>query len=325
MNQSKKFKQEYARLINQKPFSFTVQYCSTMLEHRKALVQSLQIEALTRGISFEDRLAESDAPYDIVFPWILKNETSKVANPKLKLVEIDKKLIPLIENTDNQIYDRPLFHNSIFIDNDFRHKNMLIKGIYLTQCYVDPNDPENYYLGHSKPNAITIFAVYALEKEQGELYSSFIYNTSVPTTIKYNASTPLTSKEQISIKKVESFIRNIVSNVLDMVENQERELDIRERLTSPSQNEKRLKRNKIALPTTILIKPGESLIAYVNKFNASRSHPSFSHKFMVRGHYRTHRNDRYKDMKDKIIWIKPFIKGQGILVNKKTIIEEKKT
>jgi len=56
----------------------------------------------------------------------------------------------------------------------------------------------------------------------------------------------------------------------------------------------------------------------------SNGHIDYSHKFWVRGHWRTLKNEkRYKDSVGKKMWIKPFIKGKGILIDKKYELKKK--
>jgi len=43
----------------------------------------------------------------------------------------------------------------------------------------------------------------------------------------------------------------------------------------------------------------------------------YSHRFWVRGHWRTLRDKRYGENQGKKLWIKPYIKGDGLLINKK--------
>ena len=52
-------------------------------------------------------------------------------NKELRLVEIEKDLIPLIEHTDNKIFYRPLFFPTVFINNDFIFENFIIKGLLI--------------------------------------------------------------------------------------------------------------------------------------------------------------------------------------------------
>jgi len=42
----------------------------------------------------------------------------------------------------------------------------------------------------------------------------------------------------------------------------------------------------------------------------------YSHRFWVRGHWRTLRNDLYRENKGKTLWVKPYIKGDGLLIPK---------
>ena len=53
-------------------------------------------------------------------------------NPNyITLVDIDKKLLPLLEATDNEIFYRPLFLNNLFINSDFHFGKYIVKGIFI--------------------------------------------------------------------------------------------------------------------------------------------------------------------------------------------------
>jgi len=82
------------------------------------------------------------------------------------------------------------------------------------------------------------------------------------------------------------------------------------------QNKKRIKRGKPPLPSYNFIKVTGQLKNYVDSLNDG-SNFSYSHKFWVRGHFRTLRdNQRYGDKAGTKIWIPPFVKGQGMLIEK---------
>ncbi|MCK4666873.1 hypothetical protein KAU33_08995 [Candidatus Dependentiae bacterium] len=53
-------------------------------------------------------------------------------NPNyITLVDINKKLLPLLEATDNEIFYRPLFLNNLFINSDFHFGKYIVKGIFI--------------------------------------------------------------------------------------------------------------------------------------------------------------------------------------------------
>lgn len=103
-------------------------------------------------------------------------------------------------------------------------------------------------------------------------------------------------------------------NFLDFLNNPEVELLTIDR--SDEQNDKRIKGGKPPIPTQKLIKLTGKLKVYINKLESDGLY-KVSHRFWVRGHFRTLRNKtRYGSNSGKKIWILPYIKGSGILIDK---------
>lgn len=62
------------------------------------------------------------------------------------------------------------------------------------------------------------------------------------------------------------------------------------------------------------------LLRAVDKFRAGRAR--YSHAFWVRGHWRTLHAARYKENVGRRLWIAPYVKGDGILVEKAYQVDE---
>ena len=91
-------------------------------------------------------------------------------------------------------------------------------------------------------------------------------------------------------------------------------------------NEKRLRRGKPVVQTRICIKLTGKLKIYVDKIRSSGIfEPNhFSYKFWVRGHFRTLRSEsRYGDKVGTKVWIPPYLKGQGVLIDKRYLVERR--
>ena len=102
------------------------------------------------------------------------------------------------------------------------------------------------------------------------------------------------------------------------------EIEIVEVEHTDSQNLKRIKRGKIPIPSSYSIRLTGKLKKYVSeleKFGHFGTH--FSYKFWIRGHFRTLRSERYKKNIGKRVWLAPFVKGSGILIDKEYFIEKK--
>ena len=94
------------------------------------------------------------------------------------------------------------------------------------------------------------------------------------------------------------------------------EVETIEILRTEEQNKKWNNRGKLPLPPQIFIKLDGKLKIYLDQLNSGGCF-NYSHRFWVRGHFRTLRNPiRYKNKVGSKIWILPYIKGEGILINK---------
>ena len=238
-------------------------------------------------------------------------------NEKLRLIEIEKDLIKLVENTDNKIFYRKLFFPSIFINNEFKFENWIIKGILVEEVFskfdggicLSTKDTDNF-------NDCIIFI------------SAIDQNTSY----YWNMSFSLIDKNTISIidlkkdkrykdqkKRIEHYIRNIICNMVDMVDGNDKDLNVVIIETTKEQNEKRIKRGKISFPTKIYIRAKGEFKKYVQEFGVAyedNEKRKLGYKFLVRGHWMNFRAPRYIQKQGERTWIKPFWKGEGIIISK---------
>jgi len=104
-----------------------------------------------------------------------------------------------------------------------------------------------------------------------------------------------------------------VCNFLNFLNDPNVELITIER--TKEQNEKRILKGKDPIPPQVFIRITGKLKIYLDQLK-SGGHFSYSHRFWVRGHFRTLRSEKWKKAKGTKIWIPPYIKGKGILVNK---------
>lgn len=244
------------------------------------------------------------------FAAVLCLESDRDINNELKMVEIQKDLILLIENTDNKIFYRPLFFPSIFINNDFIFEDLIIKGIYITECYAEPGT-NNYTLHYPNHNDYVIFVVAADIKEACEFYSNFAL---INREIGENFTD--TKEEHKRMRRLNEYVRLLICNIIDMVDGNDEDLEVTIIKTTREQNLKRIKRGQIASPDKVFIKPKGKFKKYVTDFNNNIDKIKPGYSFPVRGHWRHYRDERYVNVFDTKQWIKPFIKGEGILVRK---------
>lgn len=246
------------------------------------------------------------------FAGILRKETDKDINIELRLVELEKDLIPLVENTDNKIFYRHLFFPSIFINNDFYYEGLIVKGIYITECY-SKEGSNTYTLHWPVPNDYAIFLVAADIDIGCEFYSCF---AMVNKTIGDNFTD--TSEEQSKIRRLNNYVRLMICNIIDMVEGNDEDLETVTIKTSHEQNLKRIRRKQLPMPTKVFIRAKGEFKRYVSTFNKYKNDNEnrSGHKFLVRGHVRHFRSEKFVHKQGQKIWIKPFYKGEGILISK---------
>ena len=115
---------------------------------------------------------------------------------------------------------------------------------------------------------------------------------------------------RIRNKKIQIFI----CNFLDFLNDPEVELKTIKR--SEKNRERRIKNGKMPIPPINFIIVTGKLKIYQDGIS-SGIHFDFSCKFWVRGHFRRLIDEeRYGESAGKRIWIKPYIKGKGILKDK---------
>jgi hypothetical protein len=239
-----------------------------------------------------------------------------ISNPELRLFEIENSLIPMITNTDNELFYRHLPFPKIFINTNIPVGDHLVaKGIMM----IDLNDPN---ITFDKSNEVYTerakdIALYAVVYDETEGYEFRIHvmmcNRKV---INYEVENDSDVK---AISAMNSLIRVMACNILDLIESRQ-EVEQIEYVTDRKHNEKRIKRGKSPMPIKILIRPTPALKLYLTQFN--EAHKRFGYKFMVRGHWRHFRSAWYKEKQGTKRWIYPHYRGHGIEVKKVYEVKE---
>ena len=208
-----------------------------------------------------------------------------------RVFKIEKKLHELLQDTNNN--DKSIeylpFENLIIL-NELRFKHYLIKGI-------------NIFMVNDEP----LISCGFLDEKKKEMhffgFSEFSYELQNKKFYK---------KDQL---KIIEFIRSYINNFIDLINSDEEIEQYEIKGDSEKGRQKRLSRGKYPKDDYITIKPIKELKKYVLDYTSQKSNEGYSHKFMVRGHFRRYKKgDRFKESKK--VWIKPFIKGQGIYIQK---------
>jgi hypothetical protein len=197
--------------------------------------------------------------------------------------------------TKNIIGYRHLPFESIFIPMNRSIKGQTIRGIGL------------YELNQTSDNKL-IQIVFIVERTKGEtgLYVCKLDNS---TDISESSVGDWTKEDKIIVEEVRYF----VCNLLDFINNPEVELVHIEHTID--ENRKRIARGKVPIPICKYVRINGSLKEYFDSLNSGKTF-NYSHKFFVRGHFRTLKSNKWKNKVGTKIWIYPYIKGEGILINK---------
>jgi len=141
-------------------------------------------------------------------------------------------------------------------------------------------------------------------------------------------------------KKVNKYVRKLqeyVMNIICFLNSEDIKIVFRERTEKNKQ--RRIAKNKIAIPSFNKIQVIGYLKKYLDKLESSEGGSNLTHRFWVRGHFRHFWNKKYDNLYKLYkrgelkhiegrqymmdgsgalkLWIYPYIKGEGILIDKK--------
>jgi hypothetical protein len=153
---------------------------------------------------------------------------------------------------------------------------------------------------------------------EGEMYYVSYCGVKQGITFVNDLLIPVDINEEVNIdyhdKSDLNFFRDFVLNLILFITNPEVTLVEFER--SKKNAERRIRNNMMPLPSSNRIKLTGKVLRYVNAIASDVVGNGFNFKFWVRGFWREYRSDKYTDMKGKIQWIEPFMKGKGEIRNK---------
>lgn len=242
---------------------------------------------------------------------------------------IEDEVIPLLLHTQAEEEELPF--KSFFIDAKVKIKNRTYFGFHVGSYYTD------------KTNYRAILCVYSkYVKHKGEMVKILI-----PDFIILGKDT----EEDLTGKDIGDYfhrkIRNFINSFCLFIN--EPDVTIIEKEVTPKNNKRRIEKGNMPLPSHKVVRIHGNLKLYVNKIvqeseqQETGSHSSISYRFWVRGFYRHYWNkDKYKhlyQLDDRTLksmgytysqkykgilrkWIKPFIKGQGLLIKQSWEVTE---
>lgn len=271
------------------PYQFVIQYLETINELGTEDLHGRHPEYTDESVSFAQTFYKE-----------VSAAGKQDINKELRIVEIEEDLIPILENTDNKIFYRPLFFPTIFVNNDFKFETFVVKGL-LVEDTPDQKDLLIYTVAMDTDSYRMLAGMTILSAEEGDVLRS------------------LKEEEREKVYRLNKHIRLLICNIIDMVEGNDEDIEVTTIVTTPEQNAKRIKRGQIPFPTKVFIRANKEFKQYVKDFNDDNEEckeTKLTCKFLVRGHWMHFRSERYVHKKGEKTWVKPFYKGRGIVIAK---------
>jgi len=291
---------------------------SKMINYMKTyrITQALA-QASDRGLVAYTSYSPEDAKKDYLTALILLQEA--------KVFELDEEITKLLTLTKNKVRPTRLPFPVVFIETELELPDIWIKTIegirkttvkYLGFLLVESvpittRDGVTVQIDfrgewkHNYPN-IYIYSVTEDEAGIGHLKISF-----------YKDYDPLKEQREREYKlwrKERNQIRNFIMNFLDFLHDPE--VQYVEISRSQKSRMKRIRKGLVPLPPSSIVTVKGTLKRYLEQLRTGRSF-TYSHRFWVRGHWRHFHHPRFKNMRGKRIWIPPYVKGSGILIDKR--------
>jgi len=212
-------------------------------------------------------------------------------------------LFLLTKPTEN--YELP--YETIFIEQFIKQGNNNINGILLSQ---KPQTLREF----DHDNKILVYSSISLN---GESFSTG-FKLNDP---ERNLPSPSNEIEDANIRISEMAQANMINTINDLVNNflcfvNSPDIEYVTKIDTPRDTKIRKRKGKPQRPPIASIILTDPIKRYLSKQRLGEK-MVYSHRFWVRGHWRTLRNiKRYGENTGKNIWIKPYIKGDGLLINK---------
>lgn len=232
---------------------------------------------------------------------------------KSKIFEINDEVTFLLEKTDNDEAERPFPFPIMFLNVNFTFEELPIIGIQF-------EEKESEQIADA--NTKLIYSVITLFYHEYEGQTRLVKNIPIKYDIKNKLENLFTGENQVYFeRKYGQKVRILANNFLDFLNNPD--VEFVEVIRTEDQNAKRMNRGQLPIPNYTNIKLTGQLKIYVNKLQPQGLY-KIGHQFWVRGHWRTLRNEeRYGLNSGQKIWILPYKKGEGILIEKRYEVKPK--
>lgn len=308
-----------------------IKFCKCWEIHRNS-------DDVTSKYNVSPKTAEEEVEFDNYF-----NEEIDMALPHAKVFEINddyKKLLMLtdspINNDEINLPFKTMFLDIRFLEEELKELDVELKekieevvGVLVTERYIVDKElkgmiDDNLMIEKSKfdelqekiirenilGKALKFTIMFKTdtgdEKTSEWVWDSFTRNISEYTDKKIDARVCSTSNVGL-----QDFIHRFTLNFLNFLNNPE--VEYVEHVRRVENKQRRLKAGKPIIPSTFTINVSGKLKVYIDDM-INKSSWTYGYRFWVRGHFRQLISDKYSIKKR--IWILPFIKGKGVLIEK---------
>lgn len=149
-----------------------------------------------------------------------------------------------------------------------------------------------------------------LTKQEGDVWFD-TFNKNCNINEEYKDFNLKIIENETTDAKARDFVHKFFLNFLNFMNNPE--VEYVEHIRSAKNRERRAKTGKPIIPSSFTIRVSGKLREYIDEARRGEGW-TYGYRFWVRGHFRDLKSERY--INKKRIWILPFIKGKGVLVEK---------
>lgn len=252
---------------------------------------------------------------------------------KVKIFTIEEDIKKLLALTDapkinDEEYVRLPF-DDIFLDVQFTKEELedyglspmhasLLKGIAITRGNFIMNEGEafnpkslkEYETREKVGNGLRI-TMCSIIYDKGEEVLFDVFNKNINLDEEYKDRQIEIMENPTSDKDLRDFVHKFILNFLNFLNNPE--VEYIEHKRSEGNIQRKIRQGKVIIPSTMSINITGKLKEYIDDVE-SKGLWHYSHRFWIRGHYRDLKAEKY--IEKKRIFIFPYIKGKGLLIEK---------
>jgi len=246
-----------------------------------------------------------------------QNISSGIRNAKIFEVNDEIKKLLCLTDTPKNNDEIHLPFGKIFLDVSFTKEELKEMGIDIASeriVGILAGEGELVNGDGIKVGTDLNFSILS-EIENGEVWFD-TFNKNFNLYEKYKKFSTKVQECNLTDKLAREFVHKFLLNFLNFLNNPE--VEFVEHLRSTKNQERRAKQGKAIIPSTMTIKVSGKLKEYIDEAVRNECW-TYGYRFWVRGHFRQLSSERYTDKKR--IWILPYIKGKGVLVEKTYALE----